>query len=327
MSQAIMTAAAPLWAPSAERVSEATMTRFRHFAAERAGRPLADTPALHRWSLADPAGFWDAIWDFFGVVGAKGGRVLLDGERMPGARFFPEARLNFAENLLAGRRRPRRGERRGRVPRRGRAGAALVLGRAARRGLAAAAGARRRRGRPGRPGGGAPAEHPRSGGRHARHRLARGGLVLGLARFRGARRARPLRPDRAQAALHRRRLPLRRQAHRARGQARRAAAVPADRHPLRGRRPARRRAGGRRRALERRDLGRVPRPASGGGAPLRAAALRPPDRHPLLLRHHRRAEMHRASRRRARCSTSRSSGCTPTCARATGSSTSPRSAG
>ena len=41
-------------------------------------------------------------WDFFGVVGEKGARVLLDGDRMPGARFFPDARLNFAENLLTG---------------------------------------------------------------------------------------------------------------------------------------------------------------------------------------------------------------------------------
>jgi acetoacetyl-CoA synthetase len=85
------------------------MTAFRLFASERAGRALADTPALHAWSLADPAGFWDAVWDFFGVLGEKGGRRLLDGGAMPGARFFPDAELNFAENLL----RPQPGVRDG----------------------------------------------------------------------------------------------------------------------------------------------------------------------------------------------------------------------
>ncbi|WP_018181114.1 acetoacetate--CoA ligase [Kaistia granuli] len=76
------------------------MTRFRAAAAERAGRELADHDALHRWSIEDRAAFWDLVWDFGGVVGDKGERRLVDGDRMPGARFFPDATLNFAENLL-----------------------------------------------------------------------------------------------------------------------------------------------------------------------------------------------------------------------------------
>ena len=44
--------------------------------------------------------FWRRLWDFAGVIGTPGERVLLDGDRMPGARWFPDARLNFAENLL-----------------------------------------------------------------------------------------------------------------------------------------------------------------------------------------------------------------------------------
>ena len=55
---------------------------------------------LWRWSITEQEAFWAALWDWCGVVGERGGRVLVDGDRMPGARYFPDARLNFAENLL-----------------------------------------------------------------------------------------------------------------------------------------------------------------------------------------------------------------------------------
>src|SRR4029079_19460064 len=55
---------------------------------------------LHRWSVEQRGTFWSLVWEFSGVVGERGDRVLVDGDRMPGARFFPDARLNFAENLL-----------------------------------------------------------------------------------------------------------------------------------------------------------------------------------------------------------------------------------
>ena len=90
----------PLWIPSPERAARATMTAFRAFVFERHGLTLPDTPALHRWSLEEPALFWEAVWDFFGVIGEKGERRLIDGDKMPGARFFPDAVLNFSENLL-----------------------------------------------------------------------------------------------------------------------------------------------------------------------------------------------------------------------------------
>jgi len=63
-------------------------------------RGLDDTRSLHRWSVAEPEAFWSLVWERCGVRGERGERVLADGERMPGARWFPEARLNFAENLL-----------------------------------------------------------------------------------------------------------------------------------------------------------------------------------------------------------------------------------
>ncbi len=85
----------PLWEPAAERVERAQITAFRR----RAG--LADYAALHRWSVERREAFWRALWDFCEVAGEPGETVLVDGDRMPGARWFPEARLSFAENLLA----------------------------------------------------------------------------------------------------------------------------------------------------------------------------------------------------------------------------------
>jgi acetoacetyl-CoA synthetase len=55
---------------------------------------------LHAWSVERSEEFWNLLWDFCGVIGQKGARTLVDGERMPGARWFPDGRLNFAENLL-----------------------------------------------------------------------------------------------------------------------------------------------------------------------------------------------------------------------------------
>jgi acetoacetyl-CoA synthetase len=97
-----MSAEQPIWTPSALRIADANLTRFLGAVRER-GVPAPDSEALHRWSIAEPAGFWEAVWEFAGVVGERGrGPTLLDGDRMPGARWFPDARLNFAENLLRG---------------------------------------------------------------------------------------------------------------------------------------------------------------------------------------------------------------------------------
>ena len=85
---------APMWAPSAERAAQTAMARFMR----EAGK--AHYAALHEWSIAHAEDFWNRIWDFCGVLGEKGARTLVDGRRMPGARWFPDGRLNFAENLL-----------------------------------------------------------------------------------------------------------------------------------------------------------------------------------------------------------------------------------
>jgi acetoacetyl-CoA synthetase len=87
----------PLWTPSPERAAATLLARFMARAGHR------DYAALHRWSVEERAAFWSLVWDFCGVKGAKGERILADGDRMPGARWFPDARLNFAENLLQAR--------------------------------------------------------------------------------------------------------------------------------------------------------------------------------------------------------------------------------
>ncbi len=90
----------PLWRPSPERIAAANMTAFAAALAERHGAKLAGYPALWRWSVDHPAEFWRMLWSFADIVGEPGAATLEDADRMPGARFFPEARLNFAENLL-----------------------------------------------------------------------------------------------------------------------------------------------------------------------------------------------------------------------------------
>jgi acetoacetyl-CoA synthetase len=61
---------------------------------------LASYRDLHAWSVKHPELFWDLLWDFAGVIGEKGARLATDLDAMPGAKFFPDAKLNFAENLL-----------------------------------------------------------------------------------------------------------------------------------------------------------------------------------------------------------------------------------
>ncbi|HLO64968.1 MAG TPA: acetoacetate--CoA ligase [Azonexus sp.] len=90
-------AAQPLWRPNPHTVGDTRMAVFMQ--ATGHGR-YAD---LWQWSVDQPEAFWSTLWDFCGAVGDKGGTVLVDGDKMPGARWFPEARLNYAENLLQAR--------------------------------------------------------------------------------------------------------------------------------------------------------------------------------------------------------------------------------
>ena len=98
-----MTTNVPLWQPTQERIAGANITDFASRVARETGRTFPDYRTLWRWSNDEREAFWRALWDYAGIVGERGERTLVDGHRMPGARWFPDAHLNFAENLLAAR--------------------------------------------------------------------------------------------------------------------------------------------------------------------------------------------------------------------------------
>ena len=100
MPEAASAGAQPLWQPSRERIAAANVTKFAARVAREHGVELADFGALWRWSADHPEAFWRAMWNFAGIVGVPGKTVLESPAKMPGARFFPQARLNFTENLL-----------------------------------------------------------------------------------------------------------------------------------------------------------------------------------------------------------------------------------
>lgn len=90
----------PLWTPAPERAAGTNLSRFIEQVAREHAPAVADWDSLYRFSIDQPAAFWTALWDFAGVVGDRGARFAEGWPAMPGTRFFPDARLNFAENLL-----------------------------------------------------------------------------------------------------------------------------------------------------------------------------------------------------------------------------------
>ena len=90
----------PLWIPSEQSRRASPMHVFMEACNERFGLSLSDFEGLHAWSIAERENFWTAVWDFCGIRGDRGDRALTDADDMLEARFFPDASLNFAENLL-----------------------------------------------------------------------------------------------------------------------------------------------------------------------------------------------------------------------------------
>ncbi|RYE08657.1 MAG: acetoacetate--CoA ligase [Hyphomicrobiales bacterium] len=85
-----------LWTPDAAKAAESSMARF----ARAAGFVPGDVAALHRWSVEEPAAFHALLWDHTGIIGEKGDVAVRTGATLRDTRFFPNARLNYAENLL-----------------------------------------------------------------------------------------------------------------------------------------------------------------------------------------------------------------------------------
>src|SRR6267378_3573314 len=95
-----------LWQPSERAIEEAQITQFARQIVRKRRLELNSYPEFYRWTVDHPEEFWSDVWDFCGVIASRrGSSVLVDGDKMPGAHWFPEARLNFAENLM------RRGDR------------------------------------------------------------------------------------------------------------------------------------------------------------------------------------------------------------------------
>jgi acetoacetyl-CoA synthetase len=101
MGGAVMNSKSPIWEPSRERIEQANMTRFIHYVNQRFGKAFGAYDELYRWSIENISDFWAAMWDFADVRASRGyDQVVDDLAKMPGARLFIHAELNFAENLL-----------------------------------------------------------------------------------------------------------------------------------------------------------------------------------------------------------------------------------
>jgi acetoacetyl-CoA synthetase len=91
----------PLWIPSEDRVRNANLTQFIAFVNQNYRLTIKSYPELYRWSVDKVSDFWSAIWDYAGIVCSRRfDKVVDDPGKFPGAKWFPGARLNFAQNLL-----------------------------------------------------------------------------------------------------------------------------------------------------------------------------------------------------------------------------------
>jgi acetoacetyl-CoA synthetase len=90
-----------LWTPSSARVERAHVTAYMRWLARERNLHFADYAELWQWSVGDVAAFWQSIWDYFDVRSSAPYTAVLARSEMPGAEWFPGARLNYAERALA----------------------------------------------------------------------------------------------------------------------------------------------------------------------------------------------------------------------------------
>jgi acetoacetyl-CoA synthetase len=93
-----------LWTPSPGKVAAANLTAFTGWLARERGLRFGSYDALWRWSVTDLPAFWQAIWDYCGVRSSAPVTGVLADRHMPGAQWFPGARLNYAEHVLRNER-------------------------------------------------------------------------------------------------------------------------------------------------------------------------------------------------------------------------------
>jgi acetoacetyl-CoA synthetase len=91
----------PLWTPTEDRMKNANITRFMTAVNQKYGKQFKTYDDLYQWSVENIADFWAAMWEFAEIKASRPyDRVIDDPKKMPGAKWFPGAKLNFAENLL-----------------------------------------------------------------------------------------------------------------------------------------------------------------------------------------------------------------------------------
>src|SRR6195256_2253164 len=95
----------PLWSPSEAAIERANLTRYERWLDDRRDLRFDSYAELWDWSVRDLEGFWSSIWDFCEVQASQPYERVLGSREMPGAEWFPGARLNYAEHVFA-RERP-----------------------------------------------------------------------------------------------------------------------------------------------------------------------------------------------------------------------------
>jgi acetoacetyl-CoA synthetase len=93
-----------LWTPGPDQVARANLTAFTGWLGRERGLHFDGYDALWRWSVTDLEGFWQAVWDYFGITASTPPGRVLGSRAMPGAQWFPGARLNYAEHVLRSER-------------------------------------------------------------------------------------------------------------------------------------------------------------------------------------------------------------------------------
>ena len=92
-----------MWTPSDERIKSSQMFRCIQNINEKYNIDLISFANLHSWSVNNKSDFWSSIWDFFEIIGSKGNAPYVNPEnQMPGSKFFPSGKVNYAENMLSG---------------------------------------------------------------------------------------------------------------------------------------------------------------------------------------------------------------------------------
>ncbi|SDD23900.1 acetoacetate--CoA ligase [Rhodococcus tukisamuensis] len=89
-----------LWSPDSTERADTTLTRFAEYVNDVRGIEVDDYEDLWQWSVTDLESFWSSVWDFFGLDSESSYDAVLLDDQMPGARWFPGARINFARALL-----------------------------------------------------------------------------------------------------------------------------------------------------------------------------------------------------------------------------------